>query len=101
MTDSGKQDNKSKRSAFETFTEIMGWLQIFASPFLIGLFIGAIIYIARPGRITFLVGLALLIVGVTLGIVWATRAWKKKGTIDFISRVMSTSESDNAEDTGK
>lgn len=87
-----------KRSTFETLTEIVGWLQIFASPFLIGLFIGALIYIARPNILTLTIGIVVAITGLTLGIIWATKIWKKKGTIDFISGTMATPELDHVND---
>ena len=95
-----KKEKKAthKRSTFETFSEIVGWLQIFASPFLIGLFIGALIYIARPNILTLTIGIIVAITGLILGIIWATKIWKKKGTIDFISGTMATPELDNVND---
>ena len=42
-----QNDNKQKAklSFFELMTEIFGWLQIAASPFIIGIAIGFIIYL--------------------------------------------------------
>lgn len=49
---------KGKASFFETLTEIIGWLQIVASPLIAGLVIGFIIYLSSPDFIGFLIGAA-------------------------------------------
>jgi VIT1/CCC1 family predicted Fe2+/Mn2+ transporter len=79
---------KSGGRFFELFTETIGWLNIFISPFLIGAAIGLVIYLYTSGGIV----LALIpaVTGCIIGIVWATRTWKKKGTMRFLSERMST-----------
>jgi hypothetical protein len=100
MEDSSDQNTRlgEKKSAFEYFTEIVGWVQIVASPFLAGLIIGAIIYFSKPNRLTLLIAIVIAIIGLTMGVVWATRVWRKKGTMHFMSRVMATPELDKKED---
>ncbi len=83
---------------FELFTEVMGWLQIVASPLLIGLAIGAIIYFSNQTTVRLIIGIGVAVSGLIVGIIWATKQWKGKGTIWFMSRIMATPELDNLED---
>jgi len=100
MAEIGNQNDKAtnKKNLFELFTEIVGWLQIFASPFLMGLIIGSIIYFFTPGITRLIIAVFIAITGLFTGIVWANRIWRKKGTIHFMSRIMATSEPDKNED---
>jgi hypothetical protein len=83
---------------FEWVTEAIGWLQIVASPFLMGLVIGAIIYFPNPTGPRLLIGIAFVLLGLVVGILWANKVWKtKEGTISFLSRLMATPELDNIE----
>jgi len=79
---------------FELITESIGWLQIVASPLLIGLAIGAIIYFPEPTKTRLVIGISVVIFGLIIGIIWATKKWKGKGTIWFLSRIMATPELD-------
>lgn len=83
---------------FEFITELIGWLQIVASPLLIGLAIGALIYFPNPSSTRLLLGIIVASIGLVVGIIWATKKWKGKGTIFFLSRVMATPELDNPEE---
>lgn len=40
-------------------------------------------------------------IGLVIGIIWATRQWKGKGTIWFMSRIMATPELDNPDEEVK
>lgn len=80
---------------FEFITEFIGWLQIVASPLLIGLAIGALIYFSNPSIIRLILGIIVATTGLVLGIIWATKIWRGKGTIFFLSRNMATPELDN------
>jgi hypothetical protein len=81
-----------KKNLFQLFTEIVGWLQIFASPFLMGLIIGAIVYFFKPGTTRLIIAIFIAATGLFTGIVCANRIWRKKGTIHFMSRIMATPE---------
>ncbi len=81
----------------ELFTETIGWLRIALSPFLIALLIGAIIYFNLHNTLGVVLGIGIAGIGLIIGIVWATRVWKKQGTNVFLSRVMATPELDNKE----
>jgi hypothetical protein len=41
------------------------------------------------------IGLTISIIGLLLGIVWATKVWKKTGTSTFMSRVNASPELNN------
>lgn len=85
---------KEKRSLFEFFIEVVGWLQIVASPLLIGVVIGFVVYLANPNDLGITIGISIASLGLIIGIIWATRVWKRKGTIEFISRVSATPDLD-------
>ncbi len=92
-----KDIQKSKVGVFRIFefiTEVIGWLQIVASPLLIGLIIGSIIYFTDPSKTRLIIGITFAIAGLILGIIWGTNQWKGKGTIWFMSRIMATPELD-------
>ncbi len=91
----------NKRNFFERFTEIMGWLQIVASPLMLGTVIGFLIYLSYPGGGGLFGVIAITTAGLIIGIIFATRVWKKKGTMHFLSRVSATPELDADEEKGK
>jgi len=96
-----KNITTGKKGVFDYFIEIVGWLQIAASPFLIGLIIGSIVYFPKPNTTRLIIGIAIATIGLCIGIVWATRVWRKKGTIHFMSRTMATPELDNINEDQK
>ena len=86
---------------FEFITEVIGWLQIATSPFLIGVGVGALVYFSNPSSTRLILGILIALTGLIVGIVWATKIWKKKGTIWFMSRVIAfpeLSKASNEED---
>ncbi|SIT14137.1 hypothetical protein [Chryseobacterium gambrini] len=83
------------QNIFEKSAELVGGLQIFLSPFLIGTAISAIIYFSNPNNFTLIVAIVLLLLATGIGIKLATKIYRsKKGTIDFISKTDSTPEID-------
>lgn len=87
-----EETKKSKRSFPELFTEVLGWLQIVASPLLAGLVSGFLIYLAMPGTLGMILAIAVAFTGLIVGVIWATRIWNKKGTINFMARMIATPE---------
>lgn len=75
--------------------EIIAWLQIVASPLLIGLGISAFIYFRNPSKTTLIISIIVAVLGLFIGIVWANRIWKTKGTMWFVSQISATPELDN------
>lgn len=101
MTKEKKDIQKTDGGIFKVFefiTELIGWLQIIASPLLIGLAIGAIIYFPNPSMTRLVLGIMVATIGLVVGIIWATKKWKGKGTIFFLSRIMATPELDNPDE---
>ena len=91
---------KSKMfKVFEIIIEIIGWLKIVASPFLLGFVIGATIYCQMDNEIGLIIGIILTLIGLIIGIIWATRIWRKEGTNYFLSRIMASPELDKKEET--
>jgi hypothetical protein len=58
---------KKGTSIFLLFTEIIGWLQIFASPFLIGIIIAFVIYFSMPGNSGLVFGVPIAVAGTLIG----------------------------------
>ena len=85
----------------EWLTSFIAWLQIVFSPLFFGLVLGLIVYGIYPTTTGLFVGIAIAVLGLTVGIIFATRIWKKRGTVDFISRVSASPELDNLEDDKK
>lgn len=77
---------------FRIITEIFGWLQIVASPFLISVVIALGVYFVWQDEIGFVTAIMISITGLMTGIILATRVWKRKGTINFISQINVTPE---------
>ena len=80
---------------FEYMMGIIAWLQIVASPLIIGLGIGAFIYFPNPTLTRLSIAIIISVLGLIIGIVWANRIWKTKGTLWFISQVSATPDLDN------
>lgn len=99
MTDTIHKENnqQEKLSFFDYAIEVVGWLQIVASPLIGGIFIGGIAYLLIGNTTGLVVGIVIAIVALVLGVLYANRVWKKKGTINFISRVNESTELDYLE----
>lgn len=82
----------------EFIIELLGWLKIVASPLLAGMIIGAIVYLSKPDTIGLIIGISIAITGLVFGVIWATRIWKKQGTVQFNSRIMATPELDKKDE---
>jgi hypothetical protein len=80
---------------FENITEIIGWLQIVASPTLLCSGIGAFIYFRNPNLTNLIIAICICMVGIVSGILYANKIWKTKGTVWFMSRVNASPELDN------
>ena len=67
--------------------EILGWLQIAMGPTIVCGLIAFIIYANKPGVTSKTISIILITLGFTLGAFWATRIWKKHGTIAWLSSI--------------
>lgn len=76
----------------EIFIEVFYWIRIVASPLLIGIGIGILIYSTNPNIIGMTTGIIVSCIGLLLGILWATKVWRKTGTSNFISKINASPE---------
>ncbi|TND07590.1 MAG: Uncharacterized protein FD123_3142 [Bacteroidetes bacterium] len=82
---------------FDFIFSVIGWLQIAVSPFLIGSAVGGVVYFSDPGTMRLVIGIVIAALGLVIGAVWATRVWKKRGTVEFLSRANRSSDTDPTE----
>ena len=87
--------------SIDLLVKIIGWLQIVASPLIASALIAVIVYANKPDRIGLMIAILISVSGLIGGIVFATKTWKKKGTVEFISRVRATPELDEIDQTKK
>ena len=87
-----------KRNIFEESTEIVGWIQVFLSPFLIGFVLAAIIYFSFDSIFTTIISIVIAIIGTLVGIKFADKIYNsKEGTIHLVSRVSASQELEEEE----
>lgn len=79
---------------FEKTMGILAWLQIVASPTLFALAISAIIYFQNPTQTNLIIGIVIIVLGIILGILYANKIWKTKGTVWFVSQISATPDID-------
>ena len=75
--------------------EVVGWLKIMLSPLLLGALIASFIYFPEPSTIRLVLSIFILILGLILGIVLATKVWKNKGTNNYLSEIMASHDLDD------
>lgn len=85
----------------EWITSFFAWLQILASPLLIGLIIGFVIYKKYPTKTGLILSICIVLLSLLIGIIIATRIWKKKGTTNFISKIAASPDLDDVDDAQK
>lgn len=84
---------------FEIITEIVGWIQIVLSPTLFGIAFGFGVYYYFPNQKGIIIGITIGLIGLIIGIIWATKKFKTTGTIHFVSRISATPELDTVENS--
>ena len=83
-----------KFETFEKASEIIGWIQIFISIFLLSAVISALVYFPFQNLLTLILGCIILAMGIFFGIKLANKKFKKEGTIQFLSRISASPELD-------
>jgi hypothetical protein len=89
---------KEKLSFFDQLMEIVGWLQIAVSPTIVGIVLAFFLYYFIPNIVGLALAIVVAVAGLVTGIVWATKKWRQKQTIAFMSRTMATPELDKLEE---
>jgi uncharacterized membrane protein len=79
---------------FETIVEVLNWLKIVASPFLIGIVLGVIFYIYKPDLVGIIFGSLIALLGLVVGIYLATKISKEIGATEFNSKINSSPDLD-------
>jgi hypothetical protein len=87
-------EEPSPKVGFKLFTEVLGGLQIIASPLIPAAIVGFVIYISKPGPLRLGVAVGITLAGLLAGIICAIHISKKKGTINFISQNLSSPDLD-------
>ena len=73
--------------------ELINWLRIAISPLLIGVLMGCLVYL-KMGHDGLVPGMVITATGGIVGVLWATKIWKKQGTTNFISKIDASPELD-------
>jgi hypothetical protein len=76
---------------FEIILEIFGWLQIVVGVTLGTGLIAFLAYLNFSTATGEILAIIIVSIGFILGSIWATRIWKKHGTIAWLSRIRRTS----------
>jgi hypothetical protein len=79
----------------EKISEILGWLYIALALSAIGALAGYAVYYFIPSSLGIVLGVATATVGMVGGILAATRAYKRKGTVHLLTRTMASPELDH------
>jgi hypothetical protein len=79
---------------FEFIPKAFAWIQIAIFPSLLGIGLGAAIYLYHPGELTLVVASTICFFGIAVGIIWATRIHRQRGAVAFMARVIATPELD-------
>ena len=74
--------------------ELVNWVRIFLSPVVISFFVSIVVYGFIPNLFGMILGAALMLAGFIIGIIWATRIRKTKGTTFFMSRIIASPDLD-------
>ena len=82
---------------FEKITEIAGWIRIVISFILLGVLLGLVIHYFIDNSIGLIVSIIVVIFVILFGIAAANKAWKGKGTVHLLSRVIASPELDDEE----
>ena len=70
--------------------EVIYWIQIFISPFLLSVIAGVIVYLNNPNN--WWLSLLLVIIGAVLGTIFAERIRRKYGTTTYMGRIKGNAE---------
>jgi len=81
----------------EKTTSLFAWVQIMISPLLVGLVSGGFIALYFRNIWGWILGSILALAGISVGVLFAERARKDKGTVEFVARVRRNPEFDEKE----
>ena len=79
---------------FEKILSLIYWTRIFLSPFLAGIFLGAILWFSYPKMISLLIWIVLTVIGLFVGIVWASKVNRRENIEEALTRIYETPDLD-------
>ena len=79
--------------------ELVNWVRIFLSPVVISFFVSIVVYGFIPNLLGMILGGMLILAGFVIGIIWATKICKTKGTTFFMSRIIASPDLDKIKKT--
>jgi hypothetical protein len=79
----------------ENIPKVIAWLQIAASPVIICLIGAFFIYAYIPNSLGVTIAIITILLRFVLGIIWARKVEKQKGTVEHMSGVIATRELDH------
>lgn len=82
---------------FEKIVEWFFMIRLALAPTLLGVIVGGYFYLTATSSSGIIIGIAIAVVGLILGILLVIRVKKKQTATEFISRVMATPELDKTE----
>jgi hypothetical protein len=77
------------------------WIQVVAAPFFAGLIFGLLIYTQYSDTTTLFIALSTSVIGLLMGLSWATRIWSKERTLQLISRIIASHRLDEKDQTSR
>ena len=66
-----------------------------ASPLVISFVIGGFLYFSNPSNLRLIIAALIVLIGLVIGIVWATNVWQKKGTNQYLTTIRSSPDFDH------
>lgn len=72
-------------------------MQIVASPLIGGFIVGGLVYLWIGNSTGLVIGICIAVVALVIGIALANKVWRKRGTINLMSRVNASPELDHLE----
>lgn len=80
---------------FEKVLELINWIKIFLSPFVISLIIGGLIFLSSNNIWIQSLSLLIVVLGIITGIYLAEKIRKKHGTERFMAKINESPDLDN------
>jgi hypothetical protein len=81
----------------EQLLSALAWLQLFIAPAIIGSFLGLLLWLNFRNGWGLVGGGVLVLLGIVVGVAFAEKARRGKGTIEFMSRTSAHPELDRDE----
>lgn len=80
----------------EKLVDFLNYLKIMASPTLIGVFIGIIVYANKPDDVGLIIAFTFTVIGIICGILLANFAKRKVGATEFMARINASPDINEA-----